>query len=58
MHNLKNDKTTVVKGADKGSAVALWDREDYNEEAENQPEDTNIYKEVPNDAKNSYKDPT
>ena len=58
LHNLKNDKTTVIKGPDKGSAVALWDREDYNEEAKNQPEDTNIYKEVPNDAKNSYKDPT
>ena len=51
MHNLKNDKTIVIKGADKGSAVALWDREDYNKEAENQLEDTNIYKEVPNDAK-------
>ena len=28
LYNLKNDKTIVIKGADKGSAVAVWDRED------------------------------
>ena len=48
--NLKNDKTIVIKGADKGSAVVVWDREDYIKEAENQLGDTNIYEEVPNDA--------
>ena len=26
---LKNDKTIVIKGADKGSAVVVWDRDDY-----------------------------
>ena len=36
---------------DKGSAVVVWDREDYIKEAENQLGDTNIYEEVPNDAK-------
>ena len=36
LYNLKNDKTIVIKGADKGSAVVLWDREDYIREAENQ----------------------
>ena len=36
LYNLKNDKTIVIKGADKGSAVVLWEREDYIKEAENQ----------------------
>ena len=36
LHNLKNDKTIVIKGADKGSAVIVWEREDYIMEAENQ----------------------
>ena len=40
----------MIKGADKGSAVVVWDREDYVKEAENQLGDTNIYEEVPNDA--------
>ena len=39
------------KAADKGSAVVVWDREDYIKEAENQLGDTNLYEEVPNDAK-------
>ena len=26
--DLKNDKNIVIKGADKGSAVVVWDRED------------------------------
>ena len=36
---------------DKGSAVVVWDRDDYIKAAENQLGDTNIYEEVPNDAK-------
>ena len=52
LYILKNDKTIVIKGADKaGSAVIVWDREDYIKEAENQFGDTNIYEEVPNGAK-------
>ena len=51
LYNLKNDKTIVIKGADKGSAVVVWDREDYIREAENQLGDTNIYQEVLNDGK-------
>ena len=35
LYNLKNDKTIVIKGADKGWAVVVWDREDYIKEAEN-----------------------
>ena len=41
----------MIKGADKGSAVAVWDRENYIKEAENQLGDTNIYEEVPKDVK-------
>ena len=51
MNNFKNDKTLVIKGANKGSAVVVWDREDYIKEAENQLGDTSIYEEVPIDAK-------
>ena len=51
LFDLKNDKPIVIKGADKGSAVVVWDREEYIKEAENQLGDTNIYEEVPNDAK-------
>ena len=28
LYDLKNDKNIVIKGADKGSAVVIWDRED------------------------------
>ena len=51
LYILKNDRTIVIKGVDKGSAVVVWDREDYIKKAENQLGDTNIYDEVPNDAK-------
>ena len=51
LYNLKNDKTVVIKGTDKSSAVAVWNREDYIEEAEDQFGDTNVYEEVSNDAK-------
>ena len=51
MDNLKNDKTIVVKGADKRSEVVVWDREHCIKEAEKQLGDTNIYEEGLNDAK-------
>ena len=28
LYDLKNDKNNVIKGADKGSVVVVWDRED------------------------------
>ena len=49
LFDLKNDKTIVIKGADKGSAVVVWDRDDYIEEAEKQLRDKEIYEEVSND---------
>ena len=41
----------MIKGTDKGSAVVVWDREDYIKEADNQLGNTNIYEEVPKGAK-------
>ena len=40
LYILKNDKAIVIKDAGKGSAVVLWDREDYIKKAENQLGDT------------------
>ena len=34
LYDLKNDKNIVIKGADKGPAVVVWDRVDYINEAE------------------------
>ena len=39
LHSLKNDNTIVIKGTDKGSAVVVWDREDYLKEAHKQLSD-------------------
>ena len=40
----------MIKSADKGSAVVVWDREDYIKEAEKQLGDEQVYEEVSNDA--------
>ena len=34
MHNLRDDTSIIIKGADKESAVIVWDRDDYLKEAE------------------------
>ena len=49
LHNLKNDKSIVIKSADKGSAIVVWDRDDYIKEVEKQLGDKGIYEEVCND---------
>ena len=43
---MKNDKNVVIKGADKGSAVAVWDREDYIKKSEKQLGEGSVYEEV------------
>ena len=50
LYDLKNDKSIAIKSADKGSAVVMWDREDYIKEAEKQLGDEEVYEEVSNDA--------
>ena len=49
LYNLRDDPTITIKGADKGSAVIVWDRDDYLKEAYKQLEDKDVYEEVPND---------
>ena len=43
---LENDKSIVIKPADKGSAVVVWDRGDYLLEAYNQLSEETVYSEV------------
>ena len=45
---MKDDKSIIIKGAEKGTAVIVWDREDYLKEA-SKLEDKEVYLEVPND---------
>ena len=49
LKNLQKDTSIVIKGADKGSAVVVWDREDYLREAESQLSDKNVYEEISGD---------
>ena len=46
LRNLAHDRSIVVKGADKGSSVVVWDRDDYLQEASRQLWDTIIYEYV------------
>ena len=50
LYDFKNDKSIMIKTADKGSAVVVWDREDDIKEAEKQVGDEEVYEEVSNDA--------
>ena len=50
MYSLKDDKSIIIKGADKGAALIVRDREDYLKEARKQLEDKEVYLEVPNDS--------
>ena len=44
MRSLVNDSSVVIKKANKGSCVVVWDREDYIAEAERQLGDATVYK--------------
>ena len=46
LRSLPDDKQIVIKKADKGSCVAIWDRNHYLAEAERQLKDENIYRNV------------
>ena len=43
---LAEDRNLIVKPADKGFCVELWDREDYLAEVEKQLQDVDIYKDT------------
>ena len=44
MRSLADDRSIVIKKADKGSCIVVWDRNDYLTEAEKQLEDPNVYR--------------
>ena len=46
MRSLAEDRSVIIKPADKGSCVVLWDREDYLTERCKQLSDTSIYVKV------------
>ena len=43
MRSLHNDRSVVIKPAEKRSAVVVWDRTDYLKEAERQLSDGKAY---------------
>ena len=46
LKSLRNDPSIIIKEADKGSAVVIWDREDYIREAMTQLGDKDVYSEI------------
>ena len=46
LYDLKSDKTIVFKEADKGSPMAVWDREDCCAEAYRQVNNSSVYEEL------------
>ena len=50
MYSLKDDKSIIIKGADKGAAVIVWDGQDQLKETSKQLQDKEAYLEVPNDS--------
>ena len=48
VRSLADDRSIVIKKADMGSCVVVWDRNDYLLEAERQLRDTKVYRDVSN----------
>ena len=46
MCSLQNDRSVVIKTAETGSAVVVWDRNDYLNEAERQLSNEKTYEEI------------
>ena len=46
MRSLQKDKSVIIKPADKGSAVVVWDRNGYFKEAKRQLSDEKTYEEI------------
>ena len=47
LNSLRNDTSTIIKKADKGSDVVVWDRNDNLKEAEKQLANKKKYEELP-----------
>ena len=50
LYLLQDDPSIIIKEADKGSAVVVWDREDFLREANSQLSDKDVYREIKGDA--------
>ena len=50
LYNLRGYPTIIIKGANKGSAVVVWVREDHLKEGYKHLEDKDVYEEVPDDS--------
>ena len=46
IYSLRDDNLIVIKEADKGSRIVVWDREDYLAEARTQLKDKDVYQEI------------
>ena len=46
LHEHRSDKNIVIKEADKGSAVVVWEREEYCKEAYRQLDNSSVYEEL------------
>ena len=53
MRSLENGRNVIIKPEDKGSSIVVWDRLNYLAGAENQFSDSNTYKEVKEQRKNT-----
>ena len=49
LYDLRNDTSIIIKEADKGSVVVIWDKEDYLKEAEEQLSCKEMYEKVTDD---------
>ena len=49
LYSLNDDLSIIIKGANKGSVVVVWDSEDYLKKAYKQLYDSEVYEEVPNE---------
>ena len=47
--SLRNDTSIIIKEADKGSGIVIWDREDYLKEAESQLDNQSVYENLQGD---------
>ena len=49
MKVLLNDYNIIIKPADKGNGIVIWDKQDYLRECGNQLTDINVYEKVEGD---------
>ena len=46
IYSLKNDSSIIIKEADKGSPIVVWNTDDYLRVAKNQLDNKNVYEEL------------